>query len=130
MNSIRRIFRTLFRLIVVWIVDAISLLLTSLILPGVTISAVETAPAWVAALAAAFLLGIVNLLLRPLILLLALPLGFFVTFGVGFLVNALVLLIACADAGVAGGRPRCRLHRRPRVVGHQHHPHRRHSIDG
>ena len=94
MNSIRRIFRTLFRLIVVWIVDTISLLLTSLILPGITISAVETAPAWVAALAAAFVLGIVNFLIRPLILLLALPFGFFVIFGVGFLVNALVLLIA------------------------------------
>ena len=35
----------------------------------------------------------INLFLRPIILLLALPLGFFVTFGVGFLVNAIAILL-------------------------------------
>ncbi len=42
------------------------------------------------------MLGIVNLLIRPLILLLALPLGFFVIFGVGFVVNAVAILITSA----------------------------------
>ena len=35
----------------------------------------------------------INLFLRPIILLLALPLGFFVIFGVGFVVNAVSFLI-------------------------------------
>ena len=48
------------------------------------------------AAAAAFILGIVNLLVRPLILLLALPLGFFVMFVIGFIVNALTLRITSA----------------------------------
>ena len=55
--------------------------------------AIDGTPKWIVALAAAFLLGLVNLLIRPLILLLARPLGFFVMFAVGFLVNAVVLLI-------------------------------------
>ena len=59
-------------------------------MPGVTIGG--TAPGVIAA-AAALLLAMINLFLRPIILLLALPLGFFVTFGVGFLVNAIALLI-------------------------------------
>jgi putative membrane protein len=45
------------------------------------------------AAAAALLLAVINLFLRPIILLLALPLGFFVIFGVGFLVNAISFLI-------------------------------------
>ena len=47
----------------------------------------------VISVAAALVLGLVNLLLRPIILLLSLPLGFFVVFGIGFLVNAITLLL-------------------------------------
>ena len=58
----------------------------------------HTVPDWgsylVAAAAAAFTLGVVNLLLRPLILLLALPLGLIATLIVGFFANAFALLIA------------------------------------
>ena len=46
------------------------------------------------ATAAALLIGVINLFIRPLILLLAVPLGFIVVFVVGFLVNAVVLMIA------------------------------------
>ncbi len=47
----------------------------------------------VIAVAASLLLGFVNLLIRPLILLLALPLGWIVIFLTGFFINAIVLMI-------------------------------------
>jgi uncharacterized membrane protein YvlD (DUF360 family) len=94
MDSVRRIFRTLFRLAVVWLLDTLSLLLTAALLPGIVISSPDGTPRLVIAAAAALGLGIVNFLVRPLILLLALPFGFFIIFGVGFLVNVFVLLIA------------------------------------
>jgi uncharacterized membrane protein YvlD (DUF360 family) len=84
------------RLAIVWAVDTVSLIVTAALLRNITLSSVDGAPAWVAAALTALVLGVVNFLIRPLILLLALPLGFFALFGVGFLVNALVLLIASA----------------------------------
>jgi len=78
------------RLLILWAIDAIAMLITIALLPGVTITG--AAPGAIAA-AAALLLAVINLFLRPIILLLALPLGFFVTFGVGFLVNAISILI-------------------------------------
>jgi putative membrane protein len=46
---------------------------------------------WTTAVAAAFILGVSNLIIRPLLLLLAVPLGFIALFIVGFFVNAVVL---------------------------------------
>jgi uncharacterized membrane protein YvlD (DUF360 family) len=92
-QSIKAVARFLLRFVIVWLVDAVSLLITAAVLPGMAFVGAEGNPAWVVAVSAAFLMGLVNLLIRPLILLLARPLGFFVMFGVGFLVNALVLLI-------------------------------------
>jgi uncharacterized membrane protein YvlD (DUF360 family) len=80
--------------LVVWFVDAISLLITAAIVPGITIESAEGFSPIVVATMAALLIGIINLFLRPLMLLLALPLGFIVIFIVGFLANAIVLLIA------------------------------------
>lgn len=94
MDAVRRIFRTLFRLAVVWLVDTLSLLITAAIVPGISIQPVGEASRFAIAAAAALMLGIVNVLIRPLILLLALPLGFFVLFAAGFVVNVIVLLIA------------------------------------
>ena len=69
-------------------------------------------PCWRRRRRAAFLLGLVNLLIRPLILLLTLPFGFFVTFGVGFIVNAVVLLITSRlMPALQIRRFPCRLHR-------------------
>ncbi|MCS6846634.1 MAG: phage holin family protein [Anaerolineae bacterium] len=94
MDAIRRIFRTLFRIAIVWLVDALSLLITAAIVPGVSIEPVGQTSRFAVAAAAALMLGIVNFLIRPLILLLALPLGFFVLFAAGFIINIIVLLIA------------------------------------
>jgi uncharacterized membrane protein YvlD (DUF360 family) len=96
MEAIRQLVRWILRFIVVWVVDAISLLVTAGIVPGINLQAAGEGSKLVAAAAAAFTLGIVNLLIRPLILLLTLPLGFFVTFGAAFIVNALALLITSA----------------------------------
>ncbi len=95
-NAIRSVVRTLVRLAVLWLVDAISLWGTSLILPGVTLEDVGTTPAWLVAISAALLLAIVNLLIRPLILLIARPLGWIALFVIGFLVNALALWITAS----------------------------------
>ncbi|MCJ7658097.1 MAG: phage holin family protein, partial [Anaerolineales bacterium] len=93
MNSIKHLAHLVYRFVVLWIVDVISLLATAWIIPGININPVDSRPMLVVAVSAAFLLGIVNLLVRPLILLLTLPLGFFVMFAIGFLINAIVLRI-------------------------------------
>jgi len=92
-NNIKSIVKNLVRLAVVWLVDAFSLAATSWILPGITFFGVAGVPNWVVIVAAALLLAIVNLLIRPVVLLIARPLGWIVTFVIGFLVNALALWI-------------------------------------
>ena len=92
-QSIRQAARFLVRFVLLWLVDALSLLLTAAILPGMEFVASDATAAWVIAVSAALVMALVNLLIRPVILLLARPLGFFVMFGVGFVVNALILLI-------------------------------------
>ena len=89
-QPIRHVLRILLRLLILWAIDAIAMFITIGLLPGVSVTG--AAPGAIAA-AAALLLAVINLFLRPIILLLALPLGFFVTFGVGFLVNAISILI-------------------------------------
>jgi uncharacterized membrane protein YvlD (DUF360 family) len=93
MKSVRALLKFLLRLVVVWVVDAISLLVTAYILPGITIQTTDSASALVVAISAALVLGIVNLFVRPIILLLARSLGFIVILLVGLLVNAIALMI-------------------------------------
>jgi uncharacterized membrane protein YvlD (DUF360 family) len=96
MESIRVFVRWIVRFFVLWGVDAISLLFTAFIVPGIAFTAPTVGARLVQAAGAAFMLGLVNLLVRPLILLLTLPLGFFVTFAIGFIINAVTLLITSA----------------------------------
>jgi uncharacterized membrane protein YvlD (DUF360 family) len=96
LRTIRFIFRIIFRFAVLWVVDVISLFITAMLIPGISIQAVNNTPALVVAVAAALLLGAVNLIVRPVILLLALPFGFFALFVVGFFVNAITLFITAA----------------------------------
>ena len=93
MDAIRYVVRWFIRFIVLWLVDAIALIIAAGILPGMSFQVPDWGSYLVAAAAAAFTLGIVNLLLRPLILLLALPLGVLVTVIIGFFANAFALLI-------------------------------------
>ena len=93
MNTIKRLIRLIIRFLVVWFVDTVSLFITAWVIDGITITQFEGFPPFVIATSAALLLGIVNLLIRPLILLIAVPLGWMVVFLVGFFINAIVLMI-------------------------------------
>jgi putative membrane protein len=76
--------------IVRWLINALALYLTALLLPGITLrGAVPT-------LIAAAVLGIVNALIRPVLLLLTLPINL-VTLGLfTFVINALMLMLTSA----------------------------------
>jgi uncharacterized membrane protein YvlD (DUF360 family) len=91
MHALRTLLRALFSFTIIWVASAFALLLTSWLLPGVNLTAVDGGAAWTTAVAAAFILGLSNLIIRPLLLLLAMPLGFIALFIVGFFVNAIVL---------------------------------------
>ena len=88
MAKLASITKTVLRFLLLWGVDALSLLVTAAIFPG--ISFVDPDPLLILrdTFAAAFLLSIVNLMIRPIVLLLARPLGFIAVFILGFLVNA------------------------------------------
>lgn len=90
-SALRALMRQVFRFVVVWVLDGISLLLTALIAPGIHFDGSQNI--LVVAASAAFLLGVVNFLIRPVILLLALPFGFIAIFIVGFFLNAIGLVI-------------------------------------
>jgi uncharacterized membrane protein YvlD (DUF360 family) len=96
MESLQRLLKQIIRFLVVWFVDTISLLITAWIITGISFFAVNDVPIFVVATAAALLLGIVNLIIRPLLLLLAMPLGWIVIFLLGFFLNAVVLMITSA----------------------------------
>ncbi|MBK8048479.1 MAG: phage holin family protein [Anaerolineales bacterium] len=93
MPSIQSFWRHLWHFVVVWCVDAVSLLLTSWLVPGIDFPTPAFSGKLAAAVGAALVLGLVNFLIRPVILLLSIPFGFIVVFVVGFLVNAVTLLI-------------------------------------
>ena len=96
MNTLSRLFRAFFRFLAVWFVDTVSLLITAWLIPGISFMPVQEVSVFVVATAAALLLGIINLLIRPLILLIAMPFGWIVIFLVGFFINAIVLMITSA----------------------------------
>lgn len=77
-------------MIVRWLINAAALYLTALLLPGLQLRGV------VATLLAAAVLGIANALIRPVLLVLTLPLNV-VTLGLfTFVINALLLLLTSA----------------------------------
>lgn len=75
-------------LLLVWILNAVALLIVAYILPGITVSSFGSA------LIAAIILGLCNMLLKPVLLLLTLPLTV-ITLGLFLLViNALLFWLA------------------------------------
>ncbi len=85
--------KSVLRFFLIWAVDAISLLITAALYPGISFVTAEPITDLANVFAAAFLLGIVNLLIRPIILLFARPLGFIAVFVLGFFVNAIALML-------------------------------------
>jgi uncharacterized membrane protein YvlD (DUF360 family) len=92
-NIIRTASLALVRFAVLWVVDALSLLFAAWLVPGIVLQAVDDTPRILLAISAALLLAIVNLLIRPAIMLVARPLGWVALFAIGFFVNALALWI-------------------------------------
>ncbi len=90
-SLLRSAVLTLVRLGVLWVVDALSLFFTAQIIPGVTLVGPEGASPLLIAMSAALLLAIVNLLIRPALVLAAQPLGWAPLLIIGFFVNALAL---------------------------------------
>ena len=96
MHAFKAFIKVILRLLVVWFIDTISLFLTAEIVGGITITGVGGHSRLVIAAAAALVLGVANLLIRPIILMLSIPLGFVFVFLVGFLVNAFTLMITAS----------------------------------
>jgi uncharacterized membrane protein YvlD (DUF360 family) len=96
MKSITYFIQRIIRFLAVWFIDAAALLITVWVIPGININPVDDTPVIVIATAAALILGIVNLLIRPLILLVAMPLGWMILFLLGFFINAITLMITSA----------------------------------
>ena len=59
MNSMKHLAHIIYRFVILWIVDVISLLATAWIIPGISINPVDSRSVLVVAVSAAFLLGIV-----------------------------------------------------------------------
>lgn len=96
MNRLRTTVRVLSRFAAVWVVDMLSLLATASLVPGIAFAGTSVGGQIVMAASAALLLGLVNLLVRPLILLLSLPFGAAAILAVSLFVNTITLLITSA----------------------------------
>jgi putative membrane protein len=80
----RGVRRLLMSLLIRWVVVALGLLLVAAILPGVAISGFMTA------LIAALVFGLVNLMVKPLVSLLTLPINMMTLGLFSFVINALM----------------------------------------
>src|SRR5690242_21806306 len=84
----RTMRRSAVRLVVIWIVTAVALEVSAALIPGIDISS------WAAALAAAALLGLLNALVWPFLVRVALPITV-LTVGLGALfLNGVIVVLA------------------------------------
>ena len=91
--SIRSILKSTVRFFIIWFVNALAIIFTIWIISGITyVSAPDTSLLFMAT-AGAFILGVVNFVIRPILLLLAVPFGGVFIFLVGLFVNAIALMI-------------------------------------
>ena len=74
--------------VVRWLVNAIALLVTTAVVPGIELKSVFTA------LLAAAVMGVINAFVRPVFLILTLPLNFLTLGLFTFVLNGLMLLLA------------------------------------
>lgn len=96
MKSITGFLYLVFRFLVIWFFATVSLLITEWAIPGMSFQPANNTAPLIIATASALVLGIVNLLIRPLLLLITLPLGWMVVFLVGFFINAVTLMITAS----------------------------------
>lgn len=77
-------------IIINWLIMTFAVIVTSYILPGVTLSGFGTA------LLVALVLGLINVFIKPVLLLLTLPINILTLGLFTFVINALVILMASA----------------------------------
>jgi putative membrane protein len=84
-----------------WLINAVALLAAAFVVPGIRLSSSGTNPGmneWVTLAIVALIFGVINAIIRPVVVLLTLPLTI-VTLGLFmFVVNALMLLLTSAIA--------------------------------
>jgi putative membrane protein len=73
-----------------WLIRAVAIVITAYLLPGVRLSG------FFAALVTALVLGLVNTFIRPLLLLLTLPLNILTLGLLTFVINALLIMLTSA----------------------------------
>jgi len=76
--------------LVKWLVNAVAIVITAYLLPGVRLSG------FFAALVTALVLGLINVFIKPLLLLLTLPLNILTLGLLTFVINALLILLTSA----------------------------------
>jgi len=81
------------RFLIRWIISAVSIFVAVMLVPGIDLIS-PGAPGWITLLILAFILGLLNAILRPLIMLLTCPL-IILTLGLGtLLVNTFIFALA------------------------------------
>lgn len=81
-------------LVIRWVLNAFALFLTAQVIDGITLKG------FAAALVAALVLGVINAIIRPIIMFLTLPINFFTLGLFTFVINGFMLYIV---AGVVDG---------------------------
>ncbi|MFA4818152.1 MAG: phage holin family protein [Parcubacteria group bacterium] len=76
------------RLIIKWIVMAASILAAAYFIPGVTVDGLKTA------LILAVVLGLINLIIKPILILITLPVNILTLGLFTFVINALLIMLA------------------------------------
>ncbi len=78
------------KLLINWLLNGLAVVVSAYILPGVTVDG------YLAALTAAIILSVINLLIKPILIFLTLPLTI-LTFGLfTFIINALLVLLTAS----------------------------------
>src|SRR3990172_928120 len=88
-----RLRRTLLRFVVVWLIEALSLAVMTAIIPSIAFVSSNTRSGLAIAMSAALALGIMNVLVRPLLWLLTLPLNVLTLGTFTLVVNAGMLML-------------------------------------
>ncbi|MFN2140480.1 MAG: phage holin family protein [Candidatus Promineifilaceae bacterium] len=93
-NTVERFAIWTLRTVISIVVNAFVLLITAWILPNMAFIETDLGSPWLQAVAAAILIGLINMLLRPVVLWISRPLGFFLLFLVGLLLNMAAIWLA------------------------------------
>lgn len=75
-------------IIIQWIVSAVAVIITAYILPGVTVSG------FLSALVVAIIIGLLNAFIKPVLLILTLPINILTLGLFTFVINAIIIMLA------------------------------------